>query len=59
MLILLMVDCAEKLPVSNKNLLGFVYMKYNCEVQCNMERGWAYTVYRNKSVELVGVLTSN
>jgi len=30
-------------------------MKYYGEIQCNMEHGWAYTVYGKMSVELVGV----
>ena len=35
--------------------LYFLYMKYYGEIQCNMEREWAYIVSRNMSVELVGV----
>lgn len=48
-----MVKLCEKLIT--KIFLYFVYMKYYGEIQCNMEHGWAYTVYRNMSVELVSV----
>jgi hypothetical protein len=52
---------AEKLVKKSSwfSIQEYTFQKYNGEIQYNMERGWAYTVHRNMSVLLVGVLTSS